>query len=172
LPDHDWYFEDFEAGQVHTTMGRTVTEADLVNFVTFGGIFEELFINAEYAKNNSLFKGRAVPGMLIMVVAEGLYVQTGHTHQGRAFLGLDDLRITAPVVCGDTIRAEVTVESARPSESRSGHGILTLRHRVVNQAGAEVMSYRTARLLAGRTGDHADPGAADGTPAPGGGTPS
>lgn len=167
LRDHDWYFEDFEAGQVHTTMGRTVTEADLVNFVTFGGIFEELFINAEYAKNNSLFKGRAVPGMLIMVVAEGLYVQTGHTHQGRAFLGLDELRITAPVVCGDTIRAEVTVESARPSEGHPGYGILTLRHRVVNQHGIQVMSYKTARMLAGRAGDHAAPApvaVVDGTP--------
>jgi acyl dehydratase len=172
LPDHDWYFEDFEPGQVHRTMGRTVTEADLVNFVTFGGIFEELFINAEYAKNNSLFKGRAVPGMLILVVAEGLYIQTGHTHQGRAFLGLDELRITAPVVCGDTIRAEVTVESARPSESRPGHGVVTLRHRVVNQAGAEVMSYKTVRLLEGRTADHGAPGAADGARAPVGGAPS
>jgi len=157
LPDHDWYFEDFEAGQVHGTMGRTVTEADLVNFVTFGGIFEELFINAEYAKSNSLFKGRAVPGMLIMVVAEGLYVQTGHTHQGRAFLGLDELRITAPVVCGDTIRAEVTVESARPSQGRPGHGVLTLRHRVFNQHGTEVMSYKTARLMACRSSDQAAP---------------
>ena len=158
MPDHDWYFDDFEVGQVHTTMGRTVTEADLVNFVTFGGIFEELFINAEYAKNNSLFKGRAVPGMLIMVVAEGLYVQTGHTHQGRAFLGLDELRITAPVVCGDTIRAEISVESVRPSEGRPGHGILTLRHRVRNQHGVEVMSYKTARMLACRpTADQTAP---------------
>jgi hypothetical protein len=36
MADSGWYFDDFEAGQVHTTMGRTVTEADLVNFVTFG----------------------------------------------------------------------------------------------------------------------------------------
>jgi acyl dehydratase len=160
LPDHDWYFDDFEVGQVHTTMGRTVTEADVVNFVGVSGIFEELFINAEFAKNSSLFKGRAVPGMLIMVVAEGLYVQTGHTHQGRAFLGLDELRITAPVVCGDTIRAEVSVGSVRPSQGRPGHGILALRHRVLNQHGIEVMSYKTARMLACR------PAADQAAPAP------
>jgi acyl dehydratase len=151
LPDPGyWYFDDFEVGQVDRTMGRTVTEADLVNFVTFGGIFEEIFINAEYAHNSSLFKGRVVPGLLILVVAEGLYVQTGHTHHGRALLGLDELRITAPVVCGDTIHAEVSVESARPSNGHPGHGILALRHKVVNQRGAEVMSYQTARLLACR----------------------
>ena len=113
MSDHDWYFDDFEVGQVHTTMGRTVTETDVVNFVGLGGIFEEIFINVEYAKSNTLFKGRVAPGLLILVVAEGLYVQTGHTHKGRAFLGLDDLRIKAPVVCGDTIRVQVSVDSTR-----------------------------------------------------------
>ena len=150
LSDRSWYFDDFEVGQVDLTMGRTVTEADLVNFVTFGGIFEEIFINAEYAQANSLFKGRVVPGLLILVVAEGLYVQTGHTHQGRAYLGLDELRIRAPVVCGDTIRAEVSVESARRSRGRPGHGILAMRHRVLNQHGVEVMAYKTTRMLACR----------------------
>jgi acyl dehydratase len=167
LPDHDWYFDDFEVGQVHTTMGRTVTEADLVNFVTFGGIFEEIFINAEYAKSNSLFKGRVVPGLLILVVAEGLYVQTGHTHKGRAYLGLDELRLTAPVLCGDTIHVEVSVESARPSKGRPGHGILAMRHNVLNQDGVEVMSYQTTRMLSCRpSGEQTAPGpqvAADGS---------
>jgi acyl dehydratase len=148
--DHDWYFDDFEVGQVHTTMGRTVTEADLVTFVTFGGIFEEIFINAEYAKTKTLFKGRVVPGLLILVVSEGLYVQTGHTHQGRALLGLDELRLMAPVLCGDTIHVEVSVESARASAGRPGHGILAMRHKVFNQKGVEVMSYKTTRMLACR----------------------
>jgi acyl dehydratase len=150
LPDHHWYFDDFEVGQVHTTMGRTVTEADIVNFVTFGGIFEEIFINVEYAKSNTLFKGRVAPGLLILVVAEGLYVQTGHTHQGRAFLGLDDLRIKAPVLCGDTLHVEVEVESTRPSNGHPGNGIVALAHRVLNQDDVEVMSYKTTRMLAGR----------------------
>jgi acyl dehydratase len=150
LHDHDWYFDDFEAGQVHTTMGRTVTEADIVNFVTFGGIFEEIFINAEHAKRNTLFKARVAPGLLILIFAEGLYVQTGHTHQGRAFLGLDDLRIKAPVVCGDTLHVEVSVESARPSNGHPGHGVVTLAHRVRNQDEVEVMSYSTTRMLACR----------------------
>ena len=146
----DWYFDDFSVGDVHTTMGRTITETDLVTFVTFAGIFEELFINAEFAREQSLFQGRAVPGLLILVVAEGLYVQTGRSHNGRAYLGLDELRIVAPVVCGDTIRVDITVEEARPSESRPGFGVLVMRHRVRNQNDVEVMSYKTARLLARR----------------------
>lgn len=145
--DAGWYLEDFEVGQASRTMGRTITETDLVNFVTFGGIFEELFLNAEFAKKNSLFNGRVVPGLLILVVAEGLYIQTGRTHRARAFLGLDDLRFRAPVVCGDTIKMLATVIEARPSKSRPDTGVLTLSHRVVNQDDEEVVSYTTNRLV-------------------------
>jgi len=145
--DPGWYFEDFEVGQTLTTLGRTITETDLVNFVTFGGLFEELFINAEFAKKNSLFKGRVVPGLLILVVAEGLYVQSGRTHHARAYLGLDELRLLAPVICGDTISMRATVEAARPSKSRPDTGVLTLSHKVANQNGVDVISYATNRLI-------------------------
>ena len=149
-PLREWYFEDFVPGQVDTTIGRTLTESDVMTFVGFTGVWEEIFVNAEYARDQTIFGRRVVPGLCILVVAEGLYVLTGHTRHGRAFLGLEDLRIVAPVACGDTIRAEVTVASARPSASRPGHGVLTLRHRVLNQDGAEVMSYATVRLMKGR----------------------
>ncbi len=150
MADREWYFEDFEVGEVTTTMGRTVTEADIVTFVTFGGIFEELFINAHFAREKSLFKGRASPGLLALVVGEGLYTLTGHTRHGRALLGLDQLRLTAPVIAGDTIHEEVTVAEARPSKSRPSHGVVTLAHSVVNHDGVEVMRYRTTRLLESR----------------------
>ena len=146
----EWWFDDFEVGHVTTTMGRTVTEGDIVNFVTFGGIFEELFINEHFARERSLFKGRAAPGLLALILAEGLYTLTGRTHHGRALLGLDELRLTAPVVAGDTIHAEVTVLEARPSGSRPGFGVLTLNHSVLNHEGVEVMRYRTVRLLESR----------------------
>jgi len=142
----DWYFDDLEVGHTVTTMGRTVTEADLVNFVGLSGVFEELFINAEKARTESLFEGRVVPAMLIVIVAEGLYVLTGHTHHGRAFLGLDELRLSHPVLCGDTIRVEVSVETARLVE-RPGHGLVKLRHRVVNHRDVEILTYTTTRML-------------------------
>lgn len=150
LAEREWYFDDFKVGEATTTMGRTVTESDIVTFVTFGGIFEELFINAHFARDSSLFKGRVSPGLLALVLSEGLYVLSGHTHHGRALLGLDELRLAAPVIAGDTIHAEVTVVEARPSKSRPGHGVITLAHRIVNQDGVEVMRYRTTRLIESR----------------------
>jgi acyl dehydratase len=149
MPDHGWFFDDFIPGQRHTSMGRTVTETDIVSFVTLCGIFEELFLNVEQ-QDNTILEGRVAPGMLVLAYAEGLYIQTGHTHAGRAFLGLDELRLTAPTCSGDTLRVTVTVEETRPSASRPGHGIVTLRHSVTNQKDVEVLTYRTTRLLQAR----------------------
>jgi acyl dehydratase len=146
----EWWFDDFEAGQVTKTMGRTVTEAEIVQFVTFSGIFEELFINADYARERGLFKGRNAPGFLALIFAEGLYTLTGKTHHGRALLGIDEVRLAAPVFAGDTIHAEITVLEARPSQSRPGNGVIVLGHRVLNQDGVQVMAYRTSRLLESR----------------------
>jgi acyl dehydratase len=151
MPDAGWYFDDFEVGQVHTTMGRTLTESDLMSCVTLGGIFEEMFINAEYAKEQTLFKARACPIMLILLVAEGLWIQTGRNHAGRAFLGLDGLRVSAPALLGDTIRVEVRPASTRVSNSRPDHGIMSLEHKVLNQRDVEVMTYTTTRMLARRS---------------------
>jgi len=145
----DWYFEDFTEGKTVRTMGRTVTETDIVNFVTLGGIFEELFINVEF-EQNKVVGGRVVPAMLVLTIAEGLYIQTGHTHAGRAFLGLDELRFTAPTKANDTLWVDVTVVSARPSSSRPGHGVVVLAHNVVNQRGESVANYRTSRMLESR----------------------
>ena len=151
-PEHNagWYFDDFAPGQVVRTMGRTVTEADIVNFVTWAGIFEETFINADFARKETLFKARVAPGFLAFVLAEGLYVLSGHTHHGRALLGIDEVRLTAPVVAGDTIYAEVAVVEARPSASRPGNGVVTLSHSVRKGEGVEVMRYRTTRLIESR----------------------
>jgi acyl dehydratase len=142
----EWYWDDFAVGDTHTTMGRTLTEADVMTFVGFSGVWEEIFVNEQYARENTIFKARVVPGLCILVAVEGLYVLTGHTHHGRAYLGLDELRLVHPVVCGDTIRAEVTVDAARTTK-RPEHGVLTLRHRVLNQDDLEVMTYKTTRLI-------------------------
>lgn len=148
----EWWFEDHVPGSSVQTMARTVTDADIVNFVTLGGIFEPLFIDAHHA-DNKLLSGRVAPAMLVLTFAEGLYILTGHTTAGRAFLGLDALRLTAPTRAGDSIHAVVTVESARESSSRPGHGVVELRHEVFNHEATQLMTYRTTRLIEMRPSD-------------------
>lgn len=140
------YFEEFLVGGVDVTMGRTVTETDLVNFIGVSGMFEELFINREYAENESIYHQRLVPGALTYALQEGLSVGLGLIHgTGLAFLGLE-LRIPAPTLVGDTIHVEIETIDKRETRNRD-RGIVTFRHSVKNQRGETVMVADIKRMI-------------------------
>ena len=46
-----FYFEDLPVGRTFRTIGRTVTEPDIVNFCNCIGMTEVLFTNLEFLKN-------------------------------------------------------------------------------------------------------------------------
>ena len=70
------YFEDLPLGLKFRTIGRTVTESDIINVINATGMLEVLFTNTEYLKNESVIKGRLVPAILILGFAEGQLMQT------------------------------------------------------------------------------------------------
>lgn len=145
-----WYFEDFKAGQEFATMARTVTESDVVTFVGLGGFFEEIWLDARKSQRDNLYPGRLVPGYLTLVLAEGLFVLTGCMHNAVGLLGLTDLRFTAPVMCGDTIRCSVSITNARPTKNPS-RGLIECNHSVINQHDAVVSTFATVRLILTRS---------------------
>jgi acyl dehydratase len=61
--------------------------------------------------------------------------------------GIDELRWTAPVRPGDTLRVRVTVTEARLSRTRRDRGIVHGLVEVLNQAGEVVMSFRPMNLM-------------------------
>lgn len=145
----DWYIEDFEQGATFVTRGRTITEVELINFVTMGGIYEEVFLNVPFATTKSLFGRRVIPALLSLTIAEGLYIQTGQTHNARAYLGLDQLRFVRPVHVDDTIHVSVLVAGSRLT-SKPDRGVLELDHTVLNQDGEPTLTYKSARMIAAR----------------------
>lgn len=64
-----------------------------------------------------------------------------------ADLGWDKVKATAPVFAGDTLYAESTALSKRPSESRPEQGIVSVSTRGLNQDGLEVMSFERTMLV-------------------------
>ncbi len=46
-------WEDLPVGRKFKTVGRTVTETDLVNFITCTGMLEVLFTNTEFTSRKS-----------------------------------------------------------------------------------------------------------------------
>jgi len=140
------FFDDYEVGATYTTNARTISETDIVNFVNLGGFTEPLFMDMEYVKKESVFGRRAAPGALTLTFSEGLVMQTGLIHgTGMAWLG-GDIKVTAPVLEGDTIH--VTVEIADKRETKKpDRGIITYRHKVVNQRGETVMELTLQRMI-------------------------
>ena len=83
------YFEDLPVGRRFRTIGRTVTEADITNFVNCTGMIEVLFTNAEFLREESDIKQRLAPAALSYCFAEGLLVQATMQHTGFAFLHME-----------------------------------------------------------------------------------
>jgi len=141
-----FYWQDIEEGQVFETFRRTVTETDLVNFISVTGMLEAIFIEAGY--EGGAIKGRPVPAALTYALIEGFILQTMIQGTGLAMLELTQ-KILGPVVVGDTIRATVTVTGIRPT-SRNGRAVVDSTIDVFNQRNELVMTYTARRLLAGR----------------------
>ena len=78
-------FEDLPLGRKFKTVGRTVTEADIVNFIYRIGMIEVLFTNLEFLRSADI-KGRLAPGSLVFCFAEGLLAQATMQGTGFAFL--------------------------------------------------------------------------------------
>lgn len=139
-------FEKHKVGDVHRTLARTVSETDIVNFVNQCGFTEPLFMDMEYVKRESVFGRRAAPGALTFSLSEGLVMQTGLIHgTGMAWLG-GELRVVAPVLEGDTIRVEVEVADKRETK-KADRGIVTYRHRVLNQRDEVVLEATIQRMI-------------------------
>jgi acyl dehydratase len=144
------YFEDWKVGDRLETLGRTVGDAEISQFVALGGFFEELFISEEYVAKRSLYPKRFAPGALIFSFTEGLIILSGCIHGvGLALVGVDGMTFKRPLFAGDTMRVTVEVTATRPT-SQGDRGIVTFRHTVKNQHGEDVMECTVKRMLKGR----------------------
>ncbi len=125
------FFEEFIVGDQTESVGRTITEADIVNFAGLSGDYNLIHTDAEYSKGQ-MFGQRVAHGLLVLSIASGLAVRLGFMEDTiLAFRGLE-WKFVAPVFIGDTIRVRVAVEATK-AVPRLGGGIVTLRMEVVNQ---------------------------------------
>jgi acyl dehydratase len=126
------HFEDFEAGQTFESVGRTVTETDLVNHSALAGDWTELHTNAEYA-DEQVFGERIAHGPLTFVLTTGFVYRTGIVERtALAFLGMNYMDIPEPVHIGDTISAEFEVVETK-DVGRDDAGLVVLDSTVRNQ---------------------------------------
>jgi len=144
------HFEDATLGRKFKTIGRTVTEPDIVNFINCTGMTEVLFTNLEFLKNESDIKGRLAPAALVYCFAEGLLVHATMQHTGYAFLHME-FDVKGPVFAGDTIHVECEVVEARRSKNRPNRGLVRTKNIVRKQDGSVALEYNPLRMMKART---------------------
>jgi len=132
------YFEEFEIGQRMSTAGRTITEADVVNFAGVSGDYNLIHTNIVYSAD-SFYEQRVAHGLLVLSVASGLAMRTG-LMEGTviAWRDIRDWRFSQPVFIGDTVHVELEVVEMKPIP-RLGGGQVNLGVKIFNQDGKTVM---------------------------------
>jgi len=128
-------FEDLPVGRQFKTIGRTVTEADITNFVNCTGMVEVLFTNLEFLAHESDIKQRLAPAALVYAFAEGLLVQSTMQHTGFAFLHME-LNVENPA-----LPATQSMPNARSSRRGAARAAPT----AASCAPASALSNRTAQ---------------------------
>jgi acyl dehydratase len=131
------FFEDYETGSTRRTLGRTITETDIVIHAGQTGDFFPHHMDAEWCSTQD-FKQRIAHGTLIFSVAIGM---TASTINMRAMSsGYDRVRFVKPVFIGDTIRVEARIAEKRDHAKRASHGVVVERIEVFNQHDETVMA--------------------------------
>jgi acyl dehydratase len=125
------YFEDFNVGEViRHARGKTVEGLENVLITNLVMNTAQAHFN-EDAMKSSPFKGRLSYGGVNFSLCMGLAMQdTGEN--ALAELGMDNIRLTHPVVHGDTLYAYSEVLSVENAD-REDAGVVTFRHYGVNQ---------------------------------------
>ncbi len=145
----DLYLEDFKPGDRFESRGRTVPEAEIIDFALRYDP-QPIHIDAEAAKH-SPYGGLIASGFHTMAVAFRLAWDTGvFSACSLGSPGIDELRWLKPVRPGDTLRTVVEIVDARPSASKPDRGVCRIKYDVFNQNDEQVMTMTAVQILARR----------------------
>ena len=102
------YFEEVEVGDSLETAGRTVTEADIVNFSNVS--WDHFYAHTDATSlNGTIFDKTVAHGYFILSAAAGLFV-SGKKGPVIANYGLENASFFKPVYAGDTITVYLTAK--------------------------------------------------------------
>jgi len=142
------FFEDYRLGEERKTLGRTITEADLV---IHAGQTEDFFphhMDEEWCRTQP-FGTRIAHGTLIFSIGIGL--TAGAVNPRAMSYGYDRLRFIRPVFIGDTIRVTVTIKEKKDTGKRPAHGMVVEHCEVFNQKQELVLACEHLLLVERRT---------------------
>lgn len=130
------YFEDYAVGDVRQTIGRTITESDIVVHAGHSGDFFPHHMDEEWCKTQP-FGARIAHGTMTFAIGIGL---TATQINPRAFTyGYERLRFPKPVYIGDTISTTVMIGRLEDDPKRPNFGRVVEVTETKKQDGSTVM---------------------------------
>lgn len=138
------YFDDLEIGNEWLSSGRTVTEADIVNFAGFSGDFNAIHIDHEFAKGTP-FRRPIAHGFAVFCIASGLGIWCPMVRT-MAMLRVNYWNFNLPVFAGDTIKTVSRVKE-KSLRGRGRRGEVIWYRSVVNQDGKVVQDGEVVTLV-------------------------
>ena len=130
------WFEEYEIGESRTTVGRTITEADIVLHAGQTGDFFPHHLDAEWMSTQPAGQ-RIAHGTLILSVAVGM--TAGDINPRSMSYGYDKIRFIKPVFIGDTIHSKVVI-AAKSDDKKPEFGQVVEHVEVFNQHGQIVLA--------------------------------
>lgn len=139
------FLEDFEVGDVYRCRyGRTVTEADNIQFTLLTNNTNQIHFNRDYGAKTE-WGQCLINSALTLAIVAGMGVADISEH-GFA-LGWDEVTLPNPLFPGDTLYSETEVIAVRESRSRPEMGIVKVLTRGLNQQGTIVIEFRRSVMV-------------------------
>ena len=143
-----------EAGvQIPCRVRRTLDKGDFSILHQLTWFNMAVHSDAEYAKK-TWFKERSLAGPIIFTVADGLVHQSDNISELLAqdgleiyaYIGVDNMKITSPVLFGDTLRSDARVVDLKPTKNPDRF-LFIYENKAYNQRDQQVIEYQTTMLV-------------------------
>lgn len=145
------WLEDLEPGRMFRFGDYAVTREEVIEFATRFDP-QPFHLDDAAAAAHPLFGRICASGMHTMAMSHLLQMR-GFQEVGihpLAGVGMDEMRLHAPVYPGDRLHIEVELTDVRPSRSKPDRGLVSYLTTVSNQDDLAVMTYRSSLFLARR----------------------
>jgi 3-hydroxybutyryl-CoA dehydratase len=156
--EHHLFFDDVTVGQEWKSLGRTVTQADIVNFAGISGDFNPIHVDHEFARSTP-FQQPIAHGLLTFSIASGLGLYNP-AMRTLAFMSIREWNFRDPVRIGDTIHVLTKVLQIE-ARTRGRRGVITWQKQLLNQAGRIVQEGIVVTMVEGRAAVERDRSVAD-----------
>ena len=138
-------FEDLVVGETRISARVTITQAEMLEFARR---YDPQWFHADpVAAKESVFGELVASGVHVLAI----WRQLDHGMNGDidfvCGVGFDELRLKTALRAGDTVHAVSEVLELTPSTSGKSRGTAITRYALINQDGAEIVTFRSINLL-------------------------